>query len=177
MVVAFMVGLSFAAVPLYGMFCAVTGYSGTPQRVSAASGYATSEYVNVRFDASVSPGLKWSFEPVIRETPLRVGENKLIFYRVTNLSTETLTGTATYNVTPDQMGAYFMKVQCFCFQEQTLKPGETVEMPVSFFIDPSLVADRDLSDLREVTLSYTFFRVQKPTETVLKSGKSTRDAI
>jgi cytochrome c oxidase assembly protein subunit 11 len=177
MFTAFMVGVSFAAVPLYGIFCAVTGYGGTPGRALQSSGYATSELITVRFDANVSPNLPWKFQPVENKLDLRIGENRIAFYRVTNLSNETVTGTASYNVSPDQFGVYFMKVQCFCFQEQTLQPGETVEMPVSFFVDPTLLKDRDLENQREVTLSYTFFRVKKPAEPAKGTEPTPRGAI
>jgi cytochrome c oxidase assembly protein subunit 11 len=162
--VAFMVGLSFAAVPLYRMFCAATGYAGTPQRATAAPTTIAPETVTVRFDANVSPGLPWSFEPVQTELTLRIGENKLAFFRATNQSKETVTGSAVFNVSPDLMGQYFTKVQCFCFKEQTLKPGETIDMPVSFFIDPEILKDRDAKTVRDMTLSYTFFKVQQPTQ-------------
>ena len=135
-VVAVMVGLSFAAVPLFRIFCQKTGWAGTPQRAASAPKTIAPENVTVRFDANVTPGLRWSFEPVQPELTLHVGENKLAFFRAVNLSKETVTGSAVFNVSPDIMGQYFTKVQCFCFTEQTLKPGEAVEMPVSFFIDP-----------------------------------------
>jgi cytochrome c oxidase assembly protein subunit 11 len=161
-VVAVMVGLSFAAVPLYRIFCQKTGWAGTPQRAAAAPKTAALETVTVRFDANVTPGLPWSFEPVEPELTLHIGENKLAFFRATNLSKETVTGSAVFNVSPEIMGQYFTKVQCFCFTEQTLKPGEAVEMPVSFFIDPAILKDRDAKTVRDMTLSYTFYKVQKP---------------
>lgn len=130
-VVAVMVGLSFAAVPLYRIFCQNTGWAGTPQRAASAPKSIAPETVTVRFDANVTPGLPWSFEPVQPELTLHVGENKLAFFRAVNRSKETVTGSAVFNVSPDIMGQYFTKVQCFCFTEQTLKPGEAVEMPVS----------------------------------------------
>jgi len=160
--VAFMVGLSFAAVPLYRMFCAATGFAGTPQRAASGANKVFPETVVVRFDANVSPGLPWSFAPVLPELTIHVGENMLAFFRASNLSKETVTGSAIFNVSPDLMGQYFTKIQCFCFTEQTLKPGETVEMPVSFFIDPAVLNDRDAKTVRDMTLSYTFFKVQKP---------------
>ncbi len=158
--VACMVGLSFAAVPLYRMFCAATGYAGTPQRAAAASATTSPEIITVRFDANVSPGLKWTFEPVERDVTLHIGENRLAFYRATNNSNETITGSATFNVVPELIGQYFTKVQCFCFQEQTLRPGETIEMPVSFFVDPEILKDRDAKLIRDMTLSYTFYKIQ-----------------
>ena len=161
-VVAVMAGLSFAAVPLYRIFCQNTGWAGTPQRAAAAPKTAALETITVRFDANVTPGLPWSFEPVDPEMTLHIGENALAFFRATNLSKEPVTGSAVFNVSPDIMGQYFTKVQCFCFTEQTLKPGEAVEMPVSFFIDPAILEDRDAKTVRDMTLSYTFYKVQKP---------------
>ena len=161
-VVAVMVGLSFAAVPLYRIFCQKTGWAGTPQRAASAPKTIAPETVTVRLDANVTPGLPWSFEPVQPKLTLHVGENKLAFFRAVNRSKETVTGSAVFNVSPDIMGQYFTKVQCFCFTEQTLKPGEAVEMPVSFFIDPAILEDRDAKTVRDMTLSYTFYKVQKP---------------
>ena len=160
--VAVMVGLSFAAVPLYRVFCAKTGWAGTPRRAATAPETVAPDLITVRFDANVTPGLPWRFEPVEPEVTLHIGENKLAFFRATNLSKETVTGSAVFNVSPDIMGQYFTKVQCFCFTEQTLKPGEAVEMPVSFFIDPAILQDRDAKTVRDMTLSYTFYKVQKP---------------
>ncbi len=161
-VVAIMVGLSFAAVPLYRIFCQKTGWAGTPQRAASAPQTVAAEIVTVRFDANVTPGIPWSFEPVQPELTLHVGENRLAFFRAVNRSKDTVTGSAVFNVSPDIMGQYFTKVQCFCFTEQTLKPGEAVEMPVSFFIDPAILQDRDARTVRDMTLSYTFYKVQKP---------------
>jgi cytochrome c oxidase assembly protein subunit 11 len=161
-VVAVMVGLSFAAVPLYRIFCQKTGWAGTPQRAASASQTIAPETVTVRFDANVTTGLPWTFEPVQPELTLHIGENKLAFFRAVNLSNETVTGSAVFNVSPDILGQYFTKVQCFCFTEQTLKPGEAVEMPVSFFIDQAILKDRDAKTVRDMTLSYTFYKVQKP---------------
>lgn len=160
--VGFMLALSFAAVPLYRAFCAATGYAGTPQRASAAPGKVLAKEVIVRLDANVSPGLHWSFEPVQTSVTVHVGETKLAFFKASNLSNETITGSATFNVSPDYMGQYFTKIQCFCFTEQTLKPGETVEMPVSFFIDPAMLGDISAGAVKDMTLSYTFHRVKEP---------------
>ena len=160
--VAVMVGLSFAAVPLYRIFCQKTGWAGTPQRAAVAPNTIAPETVTVRFDANVTQGLPWSFEPVQPELALHVGESRLALFRAVNRSNETITGSAVFNVSPDIMGQYFTKVQCFCFTEQTLKPGEAVEMPVSFFIDPAILEDRDAKTVRDMTLSYTFYKVQKP---------------
>jgi cytochrome c oxidase assembly protein subunit 11 len=160
--VAVMVGLSFAAVPLYRIFCEKTGWAGTPQRAAQAPATVAAQTVTVRFDANVAQGLPWSFEAMQPELTLHIGESRLAFFRAANRSRETVTGSAVFNVSPDLMGQYFTKVQCFCFREQTLKPGEAVEMPVSFFIDPAILKDRDGRTVRDMTLSYTFYRVQNP---------------
>jgi cytochrome c oxidase assembly protein subunit 11 len=139
--VAFMTGLSFAAVPLYRMFCDATGFAGTPQRAQAASGELFAETVTVRFDANAAAGLPWSFKPVEPQITLHVGETRLAFFRAVNHSKDSVTGSAVFNVSPDLMGQYFTKIQCFCFTEQTLRPGEAAEMPVSFFIDPAVLKD------------------------------------
>jgi cytochrome c oxidase assembly protein subunit 11 len=156
-IVAGMTGLSFAAVPLYDMFCRVTGYGGTTQVAKAAPAGALDRTVTVRFDGNVAPGLGWKFAPETTLMSVRVGETKLALYKAKNTSDRPITGTATYNVTPNQTGAYFSKLQCFCFTEQTLQPGEEIEMPVAFFVDPSIAENGDLDDVDEITLSYTFF--------------------
>jgi cytochrome c oxidase assembly protein subunit 11 len=160
--VAVMVGLSFAAVPLYRIFCEKTGWAGTPQRSAEAPKTIAPQTVTVRFDANVARGLPWAFEAVQPELTLHIGESKLAFFRAVNRSDETVTGSAVFNVSPDLMGQYFTKVQCFCFVEQTLKPGEEIEMPVSFYIDPAVLKDRDGRTVRDMTLSYTFYKVRNP---------------
>ncbi|MGB0085218.1 MAG: cytochrome c oxidase assembly protein [Rhodomicrobiaceae bacterium] len=157
-----MVGLSFAAVPLYGMFCQATGYGGTTQRVEAPSGRVLDRMITVRFDANVSSDLGWSFRPVQREVHIKIGENTLAYYEATNLTDKTLTGAASVNVTPEDAGAYFDKIQCFCFTDQTLRPGQTAQMPVSFFVDPAIMDDPNAKRIEEIVLSYTFFKVDKP---------------
>lgn len=160
-VVAAMVGLSFAAVPLYRLFCQVTGYGGTTQRAAAAPAQPGERIMTVRFNADLGGnGLAWSFQPVEREVLVRVGEERLIHYRATNLGTTPAVGTATFNVTPQKAGIYFQKIACFCFAEQRLAPGESVDMPVSFFIDPDVESDPNLRDVHTITLSYTFFRAK-----------------
>ncbi|HKJ61923.1 MAG TPA: cytochrome c oxidase assembly protein [Hyphomicrobiales bacterium] len=160
--VAAMVGLSFAAVPLYRIFCQATGYAGTTKRAEAPSATVTERDISVRFDASMSSDLDWSFKPVKRKITLKIGENRLAFFRAENLSDEKLTGSATFNVTPEIAGSYFVKVQCFCFTEQTLQPHQVVDMPVSFYIDPEIMNDPDANRIEEITLSYTFFRSTDP---------------
>lgn len=152
-----MVGMGYAAVPLYDLFCRVTGYGGTTQTAQYDPGQILERTVQVRFDASRSRGFPWEFEPLQREMTVRVGETALAFYRVTNPTDEPVTGIATYNVTPFKMGPYFAKLECFCFTEQTLGPGESMDMPVVFFIDPLMDEERRMDDVQSVTLSYTFF--------------------
>lgn len=153
-----MVGLSFAAVPLYRVFCEATGYAGTPQIRGAAGPGATAGAMLVRFNANTSPGLKWQFEPGQSEVTTKLGEDRLAFYVGRNQSAQTVTGTATYNVTPEKVGRYFHKTQCFCFDEQTLTPGQQVQFPLSFWVDPAIATDPDTRDVKAITLSYTFFR-------------------
>lgn len=153
-----MLMLSYAAVPFYNLFCKVTGYGGTTRRAESAEGIRiTDRSITVRFNADTDPRLPWKFEPVERDVRLRIGENRLVAFRATNQSAQPTRGTATYNVTPNLAGKYFNKIQCFCFEEQRLNPGETVTMPVSFFIDPAILDDVNLRGLTNITLSYTFF--------------------
>ncbi|GLR54020.1 cytochrome c oxidase assembly protein [Shinella yambaruensis] len=152
-----MVGMAYAAVPLYEMFCKVTGYGGTTQRVEQASDVILDRTIKVRFDANVGPGLAWSFEPVQREVELKIGETVQVLYKARNNASTPTTGQATFNVTPQAAGAYFNKVQCFCFTETTLKPGEELEMPVVFFVDPAIVEPVETKGIHTLTLSYTFY--------------------
>ncbi len=156
--VAGMTGLSFAAVPLYDLFCRVTGYGGTTQRAEAAPAETGEKMVTIRFDANVNPKLPWRFRPEQREVTLKVGEQGLAFYTARNMAARPVMGVSTFNVTPAKVGRYFNKVQCFCFIEQTLAPGESVEMPVAFFVDPAIADDPATRDVKTITLSYTFFR-------------------
>lgn len=156
-----MLGLAYASVPLYQMFCQVTGFGGTTQRVSEASDTIVDKTVIVRFDANVSNNLAWSFKPMQTTVDVKLGENTLAFYKATNNSDRPVTGTATFNVAPEAAGAFFNKMECFCFTEQTLKPGESIEMPVSFFVDPDILKDRTARSISQITLSYTFFPVDK----------------
>jgi cytochrome c oxidase assembly protein subunit 11 len=157
-----MVGLAFAAVPLYSLFCQVTGYGGTSQVAARAPGVAGERIITVQFDASLANGMPWRFKPAQREVKVRLGEEVLAFYRATNPLGRAVAGSATYNVTPHKAGAYFNKIECFCFTEQVLEPGASVDMPVSFFIDPDIVNDPNLDDVRTITLSYTFFEKPAP---------------
>jgi len=157
-VVAFMTGLAYASVPLYRLFCQVTGYGGTPQRADIAPGAVSDRVVRVTFTADVAAGLGWNFRPAQNSLELKVGESKLAFYAAENLEKTPVTGQAVFNVSPDTFGPYFTKIECFCFKQQTLAPGQKVEMPVSFFIDPAILNDPELKNINNVTLSYTFFR-------------------
>lgn len=159
-VVVGMVGLAYASVPLYQWFCSATGYGGTTRIAASAPGPVLDRVVEVRFNADVNSALAWRFEPTRRAIRVRLGEETLVFYGATNLGDDTLSGTATFNVTPAKAGAYFNKIDCFCFTEQTLAPGETVRMPLSFYIDPDMSADRNLRDVATITLSYTFFKTE-----------------
>jgi cytochrome c oxidase assembly protein subunit 11 len=162
LIVAAMVGLAFASSPLYRIFCQATGFGGTTLRANRAPG-AVPGQVSVRFDANVQPGLPWRFEPDQTTITVAPGARTRIFYRAQNLSARTWTGQAAHNVSPDQVGKYFKKIQCFCFTEQTLKAGQTVEMPVVFFVDPAITKDPDTKDIHEITLSYTFYPVETGT--------------
>ena len=157
--VAAMVGLAFASVPLYRMFCQVTGFGGTPQRAERAPG-AIAGQIGVRFDANVHPGLPWRFEPVQTTVQIAPGAKTQIFYQAQNLSARAITGQAVFNVSPTQAGKYFNKIECFCFTEQTLQPGQSVDMPVIFYVDPAIRKDEDTKDIDEITLSYTFYPVE-----------------
>lgn len=158
-VVLTMGALAWAAVPFYSWFCQVTGFAGTTQVATRGADRVLDRTVRVRFDANVMPGLDWTFRPMQREMRVRIGETAMAFYEAVNNSDQTLTGQASYNVSPDAAGYFFDKIQCFCFTEQTLKPGERVEMPLTFFVSPDMVDDRDAADIQDITLSYTFFKL------------------
>ena len=156
-----MLGLGFAAVPLYEVFCRVTGYGGTTQRVGeaqAATIEATSQVMSIRFDSNVNSALPWSFKPEQAVDRVSVGARDMAIFIATNESDQPVVGTATFNVTPLLAGKYFNKVQCFCFSEQMLKPGQTVRMPVLYYVDPAIMEDPETKDIKEITLSYTFYR-------------------
>ncbi|MBY8918173.1 cytochrome c oxidase assembly protein [Nitratireductor rhodophyticola] len=159
-VVGGMVGMAYAAVPLYQLFCQVTGYGGTTQRVEQYSDTILDQTITVRFDANTN-GVPWEFQPKQREVTLRLGETKQISYVSRNLSNVPTSGTATFNVSPARAGAYFNKVECFCFTEQELQPGQSYDMPVVFFVDPEIVNVPELKNLKTITLSYTFFPLEK----------------
>jgi cytochrome c oxidase assembly protein subunit 11 len=159
--VAFMIGASFAAVPFYDWFCRTTGFGGVPQIASQAPDKKLDRKIRIRFDANVA-GVPWEFQPEVREIEVNIGETFLVHYFATNLSRDETVGTATYNVSPPQAGLYFAKMQCFCFTEQRLAAGERMPMPVAFFVRPEIEEDADARQIRTITLSYTFFPVDKP---------------
>lgn len=159
-VVGAMVGLAYASAPLYDLFCRTTGFGGTPQVAAEGERPVLDRTVKVRFDSNVDANLPWRFQPLEREVKVRLGEEKLVHYRVTNVSQRPIVGTSTYNVTPETAGPWFNKIQCFCFTEQLLMPGQSVDMPVVFFVDPEMDKDRRYDNVRTITLSYTFFEAK-----------------
>lgn len=176
-----MIGMAYAAVPLYAMFCQVTGYGGTTQRVTQYSDRVLDRMVTVRFDANVSGGVPWDFQPVQRDVTMKIGETTQISYRATNLFDRPAAGRATFNVTPELAGAYFNKVECFCFTDTTLKAGETLDMPVVFYVDPAIVDVPELKNMKTITLSYTFFPIEpsaaKAADAAGKTGETADQKI
>ena len=161
-----MVGAAYAAVPLYDLFCRVTGFGGTTQIATAESDVVIHRMITVRFDGNVNHSLPWKFKPAQRSVTLKMGESAQLAYLATNTGQQTTVGTSTFNVWPPSAGAYFNKLDCFCFTEQKLESGETVEMPVVFFVDPEMDKDPELKHVKEITLSYTFFPVEEPEQPV-----------
>jgi cytochrome c oxidase assembly protein subunit 11 len=160
-----MLGVGYAAVPLYRIFCQVTGYGGTTQvadEAQAASVKTTGMPISIRFDSNVAPGMPWSFRPEQVTQQVRIGERNIAFYIARNDSDEPVTGQASYNVEPEQTAAYFNKIQCFCFTRQTLQPHEEVRMPVTYFVDPEMLDDKDAKGVEQITLSYTFYKIEEP---------------
>ena len=182
--VAVMVGVAFTSEPLYRTFCQVTGYGGTTQVAEKAvtPNLISDQMVSVRFDANVNHDLPWRFRPVQRVVKVRLGEQALAFFEATNQSDKPIVGTATFNVAPYKAGSYFNKIECFCFSEQILAPGQTVQMPVTFFVDPEMIKDRNTRDVRTITLSYTFFADEdqsaveklRTSKIMPRSGESTK---
>ena len=165
LVIVAMLGLTAASVPLYDLYCRVSGYGGTPRiDGNAAAVQPQAEQVTVEFNADVDRSLPWSFQPEQRSLKVAVGEQTMAFYVAVNRADHPVVGRAVYNVTPFKIGSYFSKISCFCFDEQTLKPGERVEMPVSFYVDPAMLTDADTREVRQITLSYTFFIDREATE-------------
>jgi cytochrome c oxidase assembly protein subunit 11 len=170
--VAGMVAAAYASVPLYDWFCRTTGFGGTPLVAASAPAQALDRRIRIRFDSNVAAGLPWDFKPETREVEIAVGETRLVHYTARNDWSESTVGTASYNVSPPQAGAYFNKLQCFCFTDQRLAAGESMDMPVAFFVDPEIVNDPDLKSLKSITLSYTFFPSKKPPKPVAERGSA-----
>jgi cytochrome c oxidase assembly protein subunit 11 len=166
-----MVGAGYASVPLYNIFCKVTGYGGTTQTAESGADEVLERMVTIRFDASLARGLDWEFRPLQLEQRLHIGENGLAQFRAVNHSDKPITGQASYNITPQKAGAYFVKLECFCFTEQTLQPGESVDMPVIYYVSPDIAEDKRLDDIKTITLSYTFF--EKESDQTQKSASLT----
>lgn len=164
--VSLMLGASFAAVPLYDWFCRVTGYGGTPLLADAGSEEILDQTIKIRFDGSLARGMGWEFKPEVREVEIRIGETGLAFYEAHNPTDKPIAGQASYNVFPYSAGGYFTKIDCFCFEEQVLMPGESVMMPVSFYVDPEIVNDIEAKYAQTITLSYTFYEIDLPQEDV-----------
>ncbi|HEU0221546.1 MAG TPA: cytochrome c oxidase assembly protein [Paracoccaceae bacterium] len=171
-IVVLMGALSFAAVPLYDWFCRVTGYGGTTNVAAGAADKVLDRTIRVRFDASVSAGMPWSFRPVEREMEMRIGETALAWYEAHNPTSVPVAGTASYNVVPFAAGSHFIKIACFCFEEQVLEPGQTVRMPVSFYVDPAIVDDPEAKHVKAITLSYTFHRTPLPKQAERRDGRT-----
>lgn len=152
-----MLGLAYASVPLYSLFCQVTGFGGTTQRAAQAPAVATGQTISIRFDGNASSELGWNFAPAMTTMTVKIGEAAMAHYIAQNMTSKVETGTAVFNVTPVSAGIFFNKIECFCFTEQTLKPGERVEMPVQFFVDPAILEDPDTRNIGEITLSYSFY--------------------
>ncbi|MEC7298697.1 cytochrome c oxidase assembly protein [Pseudooceanicola nitratireducens] len=161
-VVVVMASLGFASVPLYDLFCRVTGFGGVTQEADAGSDVILERTIKIRFDASIDAGMPWEFKPVQREMEVRIGETGLAFYEAHNPTDRPIAGTASYNVFPYEAGGYFTKIDCFCFTEQVLQPGETVQMPLTFYVDPEMVDDRDAKHVQTITLGYTFYETELP---------------
>lgn len=164
-VVVLMGGLAWASVPFYDWFCRVTGFGGVTGVASAGSEEILDETIKVRFDASKERGMPWEFKPMAREMEIRIGETGLAFYEAYNPTDRPIAGSASYNVTPYEAGGFFTKIDCFCFEQQVLQPGERVQMPVTFFVDPEIVTDRDAQYVHTITLGYTFYEIDLPEET------------
>ncbi|HEY4264874.1 MAG TPA: cytochrome c oxidase assembly protein [Micropepsaceae bacterium] len=169
-VVIGMVAMSYAAVPLYYAFCRATGYGGTPRRADAAPGAVGTREFTVRFDTNIDPALPWSFLPEQRAVNVKPGEQKLVYFHAVNRSDKPIVGHATFNVTPDDTARYFNKIQCFCFTEQRLEPGESVEMPVIFFVSPTILKNHDEDTVTAITLSYTFYPATNQTTDAKKTA-------
>ena len=176
-VVVSMVGAAYAAVPFYNWFCKTTGFGGTTQVAEIAPEHIFGRMLTIRFDSNVTPGLPWKFLPEQNEIQVRVGEVATVHYKVVNEAAREIAAQASYNVSPPTVGAYFDKINCFCFTEQRLKAGETREMTVVFYVDPSILKDRDQDDLNTITLSYTFYRLRNPEPPVAETPDATKSKL
>lgn len=174
-VVVVMLSLSYAAVPFYDWFCRVTGFGGTTSVAERAPDVILDKTIQIRFDGSAAKGMPWEFKPAIRTMTVRIGETALAFFTAHNPTNRVVAGTASYNVTPDAAGGYFTKIECFCFTEQVLRPGESVQMPVTFFVDPEIVSDREGKFVKEITLSYTFYETPLPSAQAALATDGARD--
>ena len=175
--VAMMVGAAYASVPLYNWFCKTTGFGGTTQVAERAPDQVLGRELTIRFDSNVAPGLPWRFEPEQNEIKVRIGEVATVHYKVINQAAREITAQAGYNVSPPQVGGYFNKINCFCFTQQTMKPGETREMAVVFYVDPEIVKDRDQNDLNTITLSYTFYRQRDEARPVAETSDGSKSKL
>jgi len=175
--VAAMVGASFAAVPFYNWFCRTTGFAGTPQVSAKAPGQVLGRRIAVRFDSNVAAGLPWKFVPEQNEIDVRIGEVVTVNYKVINMAARQISAQASYNVSPPTVGAYFTKINCFCFTKQTMKSGETREMTVVFYVDPSIAKDSDQDKLNTITLSYTFYRLPDEVQPVAQAADKTANEL
>ena len=171
-VVCFMGTASYVAVPFYNWFCSVTGYGGTPSISVVSSDRVLEKEIKIRFDGSLDSSLKWQFKPLQRELDLKIGETGLAFYEAYNPTDRPIAGQASYNVVPFSAGSYFNKIECFCFQEQILYPGQKVQMPVTFFVDPEIMDDQEAKFVKSITLSYTFYEIEIPEEKVALTSVS-----
>jgi cytochrome c oxidase assembly protein subunit 11 len=177
-VIGVMVGLDIAAVPLYRLFCAVTGYNGTTQRAAEApTSDVSGKLVTVRFNADIAPDVGWEFRPLVASVQVHPGEERTVAYRAVNKSREGVTGAATYNVTPNKVGLYFDKIQCFCFTRQHLEPGESKDLTVTFFVDPDIATDPNTRDVDAITLSYTMFRAKEQEQQGSENTAAARPSV
>lgn len=174
-VAAGMVGLAYASVPLYDLFCRVTGYGGTTQQAEEGSDVILDQDITVSFDANTARKMPWDFKPVKKTVTLKIGQTGIAFYEAHNPTDRTIKGTASFNVTPLKAGQYFTKIDCFCFTEQTLKPGQRVDMPVTFYVDPEIASDPNTQDVKTITLSYTFFPMEEEEDTVSSLDENAAD--
>jgi cytochrome c oxidase assembly protein subunit 11 len=172
-----MIGMAYAAVPLYAMFCQITGYGGTTQRTTQYADRVLDREVTIRFDANTAGGIPWKFQPVARSVKIKLGETAQAHYTATNTFDRPVTGRATFNVTPELAGGYFNKVECFCFTDTTLQPGETLDMPVLFYVDPDIVDLPEMKDLRTITLSYTMFPIEETNKPLAAVPAETKSKI